>query len=63
MSNVDGNAVANDAKELMGLCRACRLYDIEKWIADGRSLAAQNHGCHSPKLRSASEEKLLPEAE
>lgn len=38
MSNMDGNAVANDAKELVRLCRAGRLYEIEKWIADGRSL-------------------------
>jgi hypothetical protein len=38
MSNVDGNAVANDAKELMRLCRTGRLYEIEKWIADGKSL-------------------------
>jgi hypothetical protein len=38
MSNMDGNAVANDAKELVRLCRAGRLYEIERWIADGRSL-------------------------
>jgi hypothetical protein len=38
MSNMDGNAVANDAKELVRLCRAGGLYEIEKWIADGRSL-------------------------
>src|SRR5271156_6726113 len=40
MSVVDGCAVAvaNDAKELLGLCRAGRLYEIEKWIADGKSL-------------------------
>lgn len=33
------------AKELVRLCRAGRLYDIEKWIAAGRSLnvpAAKN---------------------
>src|ERR1700733_9607947 len=38
MSDVDGGAVASDAKELIGLCRAGRLYEIEKWIADGESL-------------------------
>src|SRR5271168_824875 len=38
MCVVDGCAVANDAKELLGLCRAGRLYEIEKWIADGKSL-------------------------
>jgi hypothetical protein len=38
MSNVDANCVEKDAKELVGLCRAERLYDIEKWIADGKSL-------------------------
>lgn len=29
---------SNAAKELVGLCRAGRLYEIEKWIADGKSL-------------------------
>lgn len=38
MSNVDGNPVANDAKELVALCRAGRLYKVEEWIADGRPL-------------------------
>lgn len=38
MSNVDANAVANAAKELVGLCRAGRLYEMEKWIAEGKSL-------------------------
>ena len=27
-----------EAKELLALCRTGRLYDIEKWIADGKSL-------------------------
>ncbi len=27
-----------DSKELLGLCRAGKLYDIEKWIADGKSI-------------------------
>jgi len=35
MSNVDDEAVANDAKELIRMCRAGRLYEIERWIADG----------------------------
>jgi hypothetical protein len=38
MGNTDGNAVANAAKELLGLCRAGRLYEMEKWIAEGKSL-------------------------
>ncbi len=41
MSNVDDEAVANDAndaKELIRMCRAGRLFEIEKWIADGKSL-------------------------
>jgi len=38
MGKTDGNAVGNTAKELVGLCRAGRLYEIEKWIADGKSL-------------------------
>ena len=28
----------DDAKELLNLCRAGRLYEIEKWIAAGKSL-------------------------
>lgn len=38
MSSVDDGAVANDAKELIKMCRAGRLYEIEKWIAEGRSV-------------------------
>jgi hypothetical protein len=38
MSDVDSNAVPNDAKELVGLCRAGKLYEIEKWISNGKSL-------------------------
>jgi hypothetical protein len=38
VSNTDGDAVAIDAKELVMLCRAGRLYQIERWIADGRTL-------------------------
>jgi hypothetical protein len=48
-----------EAEELLRLCRAGRLYDVEKWIAAGRSLAmptgtrntplgiAINNGFHS----------------
>src|SRR2546425_4445954 len=32
------HAVDNDAKELVRLCRAGRLYEIEKWINDGKPL-------------------------
>jgi hypothetical protein len=28
-----------EAEELIGLCRGGRLYEVEKWIASGRSLA------------------------
>jgi hypothetical protein len=38
MGKTDGNAVANTAKELVGLWRAGRLYEMEKWIAEGKSL-------------------------
>ena len=31
-------AVASEAKELLTLCRTGRLYDIEKWIAEGKPL-------------------------
>jgi hypothetical protein len=35
---VDSDAVANAAKLLVGLCRAGRLYEIEKWIAGNKPL-------------------------
>jgi hypothetical protein len=38
MSDANDPIVANQAKELIGLCRAGRLYAIEKWIAEGKSL-------------------------
>ena len=38
MRNVDGDTFANDAKMLVGLCRTGRLYEIEEWIAGGKSL-------------------------
>ena len=38
MSNVNNHIVVNHAKELIGLCRAGRLYGIEKWITEGKSL-------------------------
>ncbi len=53
ISTVDSSSVANDAKELVGLCRAGRLYEIEKWIADGRSLdisKAVRRGRHNRSL-------------
>jgi ankyrin repeat protein len=31
------SAAPNDSKELLSLCRAGRLYDVEKWIAAGKS--------------------------
>jgi hypothetical protein len=33
-----GTPGTTDPKELVALCRAGRLYDIEKWISDGKSL-------------------------
>ena len=38
MSNVNDLTIANEAKQLIGLCRAGKLYEIEEWIADGKSL-------------------------
>ncbi len=32
------NAGDNEARELVRLCRAGRLYEVEKWIKDGKSL-------------------------
>jgi hypothetical protein len=42
MRNPNGNPRPKDAKELVGLCRAGRLYEIEKWIADGKSGAGRD---------------------
>ena len=38
MSNTEHVSDANEAKALIALCRKGRLYDIEKWIATGKSL-------------------------
>src|SRR5271168_982105 len=38
MSNVHSDAFVNDTKKLVALCRTGRLYEIEKWIADGRPI-------------------------
>ena len=38
MNNVNNNIATSQAKELIGLCRAGRLYEIERWIANGKSL-------------------------
>lgn len=32
MNNTTAGATADQAKELIALCRAGKLYDIEKWI-------------------------------
>ena len=45
-------AVASDAKELLTLCRTGRLYDIEKWIAEGKPLEI-------PVSRNARKKALL----
>jgi ankyrin repeat protein len=38
MSDAGDNAVTNEAKELVALCRAGRLYDIDKTLAAGKTL-------------------------
>jgi hypothetical protein len=45
-------AVTNEAKELLSLCRTGRLYDIEKWIAEGKPL-------EMPVSRNARKKTLL----
>jgi len=35
---MNSNDIGNDKSELIRLCRTGRLYDIEKWIANGKSL-------------------------
>ena len=45
-------AVASEAKELLTLCRTGRLYDIEKWIAEGKPL-------EMPVSRNARKKTLL----
>ena len=38
VKQADLGTVADDSKELIRLCRAGRLYELHKWIADGKSL-------------------------
>jgi len=38
MSDIEESLTTEQAKELIRLCRTGRLHDIQKWIADGRSL-------------------------
>ncbi len=38
ISDIDESLTTEQAKELIRLCRTGRLHDIQKWIADGRSL-------------------------
>lgn len=45
-------AVTNEAKELLSLCRTGRLYDVEKWIAEGKPL-------EMPVSRNARKKTLL----
>lgn len=37
MSDLNTGAVATAAKELVGLCRAGKLHEIQEWIAEGKS--------------------------
>jgi hypothetical protein len=53
MSSLDGDTGANGAKIFLGLCRAGRLYEIEKWIAAGKPLdvsEATKRGRHKSLL-------------
>jgi hypothetical protein len=55
---MDDNALANEAKELIALCRTGRLYEIQKWIQDGKSLdvsAGTKRGRHKSLLQIAVE--------
>lgn len=52
------HAEDNEAKELVRLCRAGRLYEIERWINDGKSLeipATTNRGRQRSLLENAVE--------
>lgn len=58
MCNENNHIVVNQAKVLIGLCRAGRLYAIEKWIAEGKSLdisEARRLGRHRSLLEIAVE--------
>lgn len=58
MNNPDTYDKSDQARELVGLCREGRLYEIEKWIADGKSLdisAARKRGRHKSLLQLAVE--------
>jgi len=35
---VSSQAISEDGRELLRLCRTGRLYDIDKWIAAGKTL-------------------------
>lgn len=57
-SNAVDRASAEQAKELVALCRAGKLYDVEKWIAAGKSLdisAAIKRGRQTTLLQIAVE--------
>ena len=38
MQKVVPTTTSEDAKELVRLCRTGRLYDVQKWIAEGKPL-------------------------
>jgi ankyrin repeat protein len=55
------NSVDSEAKQLIGLCRAGRLYEIEKWINEGKSLkipAATKRGKQRSLLEIAVETRF-----
>jgi hypothetical protein len=57
MNNTDVGTSSEQAKELVALCRAGKLYDMEKWIAAGKSLdisGATNAACRELSLKSPS---------
>ena len=58
ISNADHGTSAEQAKELVALCRAGKLYDVEKWITAGKSLdifAAIKRGRQTTVLQIALE--------
>ena len=58
IDTLGGDTAANEAKNLVAMCRAGRLHDIERWIADGKPLdtsAAIKRGRPRPLLEIAVE--------
>ena len=55
---MSGYLTSEDAKVLIALCRAGKLYEIERWIASGKSIHTQPQTKKTP-LQVAIDIRLL----